>query len=224
MNSAVQARHGATGRARLTAVVLVVASLAATSWANAAPAASNIPASDSPFAAAQTTLVWVGTGRAAVQVNGAWQRAPGHDYEFSVTQRRHGEHWESIKTQHRRHPGYDGSAGPRDQAHYFRVDFPPSGAAADAGFKLLSSLGSGDVQLDREFRIGKMEFDAKDVSVFAPYNRYRITQRYEYEMGELLETVELFKKSGGAEVPFMKIEERAELFAPRRFDAAPNKR
>lgn len=224
MNNAVRTRRGATSTARLAALVLAAAPLAATSSANAAPAASNIPASDAPFAASQTTLVWVGTGKAAVLVNGTWQRAAGHDYEFAVTQRRYGSHWESIKTQHRRHPGYDGSAGPRDQAHYFRVDFPPSGTAADAGFRLSSSLGSGDAQLDREFRIGKMEFDARDVSVFAPYNRYRITQRYEYELGELLETVELFKKSGAAEVPFMKIEERAELFAPRRFDAAPNKR
>lgn len=53
--------------------------------------------------------------------DGAGQRAPNHDYEFSVTQRRYGDRWESIKVQHRRLPEYDGSAGARDQVHYFKI-------------------------------------------------------------------------------------------------------
>ena len=71
MRNSVQARFRAMCSTGLAAVALAIASLA-----NAAPAASNIPASESPFPAAQTTLVWIGTGSASVQVNGAWQRYP----------------------------------------------------------------------------------------------------------------------------------------------------
>jgi hypothetical protein len=78
--------------------------------------------------------------------------------------------------------------------------------------------------MDPEFRAGGMEFDAKDISMFAPFNRYRITQQYRYEQGELIEIVELFKKKGTMETPFMRFEEQAGLFAPRRFDTAPDKR
>ena len=105
-----------------------------TAGASAAPAASNLPLVELPPAATAgaplATLVWVGIGRASVWVDGAWRAAPAHDYEFSVTQRRHADRWESIKVQHRRHPDYDGSAGARDQAHYFRVDYPPAAGEA----------------------------------------------------------------------------------------------
>lgn len=192
--------------------------------ANAAPSASVIPASAAPFPPAQNLLVWIGTGSASVFVDGAWRRAPNQDYEFSVTQRRYGERWESIKVQHRRHPDYDGSAGARDQLHYFRIDMPASGAASEVKFSLRSSFGDGNGQIDPEFRAGTMEFAARDVSMFAPFNRYRITQQYRYEQGELLEVVELFKTKGTVETPFMRFEERAGLFAPRRFDTAPDRR
>jgi hypothetical protein len=91
-------------------------------------------------------------------------------------------------------------------------------------FKLRSSFGDGGGQIDREFRAGTMEFDARDVSMFAPFNRYRITQQYRYEQGELIEVVELLKQKGTMETPFMRFEEQASLLAPRRFDTAPDKR
>ncbi|MBA4263941.1 MAG: hypothetical protein C0453_02570 [Comamonadaceae bacterium] len=155
--------------------------------------------------------------------DGAGQRAPNHDYEFSVTQRRYGDRWESIKVQHRRHPEYDGSAGARDQVHYFKIELPASGASPEVAFGLRSSFGEGSGRIDPEFRAGAMEFDARGISRFAPFNRYRIAQQYRYEEGELLEVVKLFKRKGTTDTPFMRSEERAGLLAPHRFDAAPDK-
>lgn len=207
-----------------TRSVMLAAALTVSAIASAAPSASVIPASATPFPPSQNLLVWIGTGSASVFVDGAWRRAPSQDYEFSVAQRRYGDRWESIKVQHRRHPDYDGSAGARDQVHYFRIEMPASGPSSEVKFALKSSFGDGNGQIDSEFRTGAMEFAARDVSMFAPFNRYRITQQYRYEQGELLEVVELFKIKGSTETPFMRFEERAGLFAPRRFDTAPDKR
>lgn len=203
---------------------LLVAAAAMPALGHAAPAASTIPTSASPFPPSQNMLVWVGTGSASMFVDGAWRRAPSQDYEFSVTQRRYGERWESVKVQHRRHPDYDGSAGARDQVHYFKLELPVASSTSGLSFSVRSSFGDGGGQIDREFRAGTMEFDARDVSMFAPFNRYRITQQYRYEQGELIEVVELFKKKGTMETPFMRFEEQAGLFAPRRFDTAPDRR
>ena len=104
------------------------------------------------------------------------------------------------------------------------MELPALGSVSELKFNLRSSLGDGSGQIDPEFRAGTMEFEARDISMFAPFNRYRITQQYRYEQGELLEVVELFKKKGAVETPFMRFDERAGLFAPRRFDAAPDKR
>jgi len=61
-----------------------------------------------------------------------------------------------------------------------------------------------------------LEFEAEGVSRFAPYNRFRITQEYRYEAGELRETVELYKVDGdGREYPFARIDEEARMFRPR---------
>ena len=209
-------------QAMLLATALAAA-LATSAAAGAAPAASAVPPSATPFPPSRNLLVWVGTGSASVHVDGAWRRAPGHDYEFSVTQRRYGDRWESIKVQHRRHPDYDGSAGARDQVHYFKLELPAAGTGSSLNFGLRSSFGDGSGRIDPEFRAGSMEFDARDISMFAPFNRYRISQQYRYELGELSEVVELFKKKGTAETPFMRFEERASLLAPRRFDTAPDR-
>jgi hypothetical protein len=223
MNTTSDSHSPGIGATAIKATLMAVA-LAVSALATAAPAASPIPVSATPFPPSQNLLVWVGTGSASVLVDGAWRRAPNQDYEFSVTQRRYGERWESVKVQHRRHPDYDGSAGARDQVHYFKMELPASGAASEVKFNLRSSFGDGSGRIDAEFRAGTMEFDARDISMFAPFNRYRITQQYRYEQGELLEVVELFKKKGAVETPFMRFEERAGLFAPHRFDAAPDKR
>jgi len=54
----------------------------------------------------------------------------------------------------------------------------------------------------------------------APFDRYRIRQRYDYEAGQLTETVELNK----GEAPWVRNREVATLFAARRFDGAPTRR
>jgi hypothetical protein len=185
----------------------------------------SLPLSEAPFPTPKATLVWVGTGTAHVFAGGQWQRAPAQDYEFSVTQRRYAQHWESVKVQHRRHPAYDGSAGLRDQVHYFRVDYPAATGAASVSARLASSLGDGQGQIDGAFRDGTLEFAARGVSMFAPFNHYRISQQYRYEDGTLTEQVELFKRGnssgGAADAPFMKFEERATLMAPQRMNGAP---
>lgn len=184
-----------------------------------------LPLMESAAESPQATLVWVGAAAAFVWRDNRWQRVPSHDYEFSVTQRRYSERWESVKVQHRRHPGYDGSAGARDQVHYFRVNFVAEDATnGGVGGRLHSSLGDGLVTSDREFRRAALELTAVGVSLFAPYNRFRIDQEYRYESGELVETVELYAARAEGRQRFMKFEERAVLFAPHRFAGAPTRR
>lgn len=175
-------------------------------------------------AAPELALVWVGKGESYAWVAGQWKRNPSQDYEFSVVQRRFKDRWESVKTQSRRHPAYDGSAGARDQVHHFRVALEPATGAGEVRFALQSTYGDGSGTTDTAFRKGLMDFEARGVSMFAPFNRYRITQQYLYEVGELRETVELFKRSKDAEAPFAKIEETAKMMAATRFDAPPTRR
>jgi len=179
------------------------------------------------------TLVWVGNGTAYRIRNDAKERTPSSDYTFTVTQRRYATHWESTKELHRLDPEYDGSAGPRDQTYVFRLEMPPLanrvGNAASpsrvtdtVSFRVLSTLGDGAGTSDTLFRSASLEFHARGVSRFAPYNTYRIAQTYSYERGELSETVSLFKKrDGAADVPFVEVAERATLFSPGSFASPP---
>jgi hypothetical protein len=203
-------------------IFLLAALLAACGTGATLPSA--LPVTEQVPGPARTTLVWLGTGTAFAWADGRWQRMPPHDYEFSVVQRRHVERWESVKVQHRRHPAYDGSAGARDQVNAFRVVFDvPATSSSPGSATVLSSFGDGTSRFDREFRQASLDFEARGVSSFAPFNRYRITQEYRYEAGELIETVELYKRSG-SDQPFMKFEERATMFAAHRFAAPPDVR
>jgi hypothetical protein len=172
----------------------------------------------------ELTLVWVGRGEAYAWRGGEWLRNVSQDYEFSVVQRRFKDRWESVKTQSRRHPAYDGSAGDRDQVHHFRVSLEPATGAGEVRFALKSTFGDGSGFTDTAFRKGLMDFEARGVSMFAPFNRYRINQQYLYEAGELRETVELFKRSKDGETPFARIEENAKMMASTRFDSPPTLR
>lgn len=169
-------------------------------------------------AESELTLVWVGHGEAERFDRGRWLRVPEFDYEFSVEQRRYADHWESIKSMRRHHPGYDGSAGPRAQTLFFRVAFgAPLGARVP--MVLGTSLGAGTGQTDREFREATLDLRA-DVSRFAPFDAYRIEQHYRYEEGMLDEMVTLTD----AGVPWVRNRERAALYASHRFDHAPTVR
>lgn len=163
------------------------------------------------------TLVWVGRGEAERLESGAWIRVPEFDYEFSVEQRRFGDHWESVKSMVRRHPAYDGSAGPRAQTYYFQIQFRAQ-AEGLVGASITSSLGSGTGSTDREFRSAVLEM-RPEISSMAPFDRYVIRQSYLYEQGRLEETVELNK----GDRPWVRNRETATLFAPRKFEAPPTK-
>lgn len=176
-----------------------------------------LPIRSEPSEAAATTLVWAGRGECERYEAGTWQRRPEFDYEFTVEQRRNGARWESVKNLRRLHPNYDGSAGERTQTYYFDTRYQRSNSDRVEG-EMRSSLGTGRVVTDPEFRSASIELRA-DVSAFAPFDRYRITQRYSYERGELDELVEL---TDGAS-PWVRNRERATLFAPQRFQSPPTR-
>src|SRR5688572_27258771 len=108
-----------------------------------APAASTwVPLTAEPPPAAELTLVWVGRGECERLVDGRWVRAPAFDYDFTVEQHRRRARWESVKSLRRRHPAYDGSAGPRLQTYFFHVDYTP-GLSGQLASRLRTSLGDG---------------------------------------------------------------------------------
>jgi hypothetical protein len=158
------------------------------------------------------TAVYVGMGDAYRFVRGEWERLPSYDYEFSVVQWFHEDGWESIKEIHRRHPDYDGRAGDRDQTLYFRVKTGPAEGSSRT-LHIQSSWGQGRGTADADLSNVVVEF-SPDISRFAPFNTFRITQRFSFDEGRLRETVEILKKIDGQERPFMKIEEEADMYAP----------
>jgi hypothetical protein len=185
-----------------------------------APTRLWIPLSVAAPAPAQLTLVWVGRGECERFEGGRWVRRPEFDYEFSVEQRRMGDRWESVKSMRRRHPAYDGSAGERAQTFYFHIDWSAASEPGSLRARVATSLGDGDATSDREFRRSELRFLAAGVSSMAPFDRYRITQQYDYEGGRLTETVELNK----GDSPWVRNREVATLFAPRTFERAPTVR
>ncbi|MEI6434348.1 MAG: hypothetical protein WCP32_05845 [Bacteroidota bacterium] len=165
------------------------------------------------------TIIWNGTSTAYRYVDEKWERAADYDYIFNVVQKRYENQWKSIKTLHRLHPDYDGKAGQRDQTMYFELNYS---ARNDSVISVLnSSLGQGNGFTDKEFRNQTLEFKVENISKFAPYDHIRITQEYKYEQGVLEETVFLFKKKDGKEIPFMKNEERASFYMKGKLDKAP---
>jgi hypothetical protein len=182
----------------------------------ATPAGMTLAAGPPPGLLA--TLVWVGRGEAERFEGGAWRRIPAFDYELSVEQRRYADHWDSIKTMRRRHPDYDGSAGPRLQVMAFRIELFPGERPGTARYELVSSLGKGTGHGDAELRESVLDIKA-DVSFFAPFDRYRITQHYQYEAGRLDELVEL----NDGDSPWVRNHEEATLFGAQRFAEPPTK-
>lgn len=162
------------------------------------------------------TLVWVGRGEAERLEGGTWKRIPEFDYDFTVEQRRDAHHWESVKSLRRRHPDYDGSAGPREQTMFFRLTYTATGEDGRVASTIHSSLGEGSGHTDPEFRQAVLEM-RPDISRFAPFDRYRISQTYAYERGALEETVMLLD----GETPWVRNTEKAALFAPHAFSGAP---
>ncbi len=178
-----------------------------------------LPLSTSTWKEPKTTLIWLGTGAAYRAEGDGFQRTPEFDYEFSVVQRRYGDRWESTKELHRRHPDYDGSAGPRDQTYHFTIQFgAPQGDAV--AFEVDSTLGNGTGTTDRQFRKAQIELHP-DISSLAPFNMYRLEQDYRYERGSLVETVSLVKRGDDGEKLWVKTEEEARLYAQHSFEGPP---
>ncbi len=178
-----------------------------------------VPLAAAPSAPAELTLLWVGRGECERFENSAWVRRPEFDYDFSVEQHRAGNQWNSVKSMRRLHPEYDGTAGERTQTYFFQLAL----GAPDAQrvpMTLVTSLGNGTGVTDRDFRQAELTFAAAGVSSMAPFDRYRITQTYDYEGGRLTELVELNK----GETQWVRNHEVATLFAPHRFDRAPTTR
>jgi hypothetical protein len=166
------------------------------------------------------TIIWNGISKAYRYDNGQWLRAESYDYQFDVVQKRYENHWKSVKSLHRIHPDYDGKAGDRDQTMYFDLVYKN---LTDGKVQAVinSSLGNGTGTTDTEFRKSVLTMNVPNASNFMPYNKFRITQNYNYEKGELTETVELFKEKDGKEIPFMKNEEIALIFIKGKLDIAP---
>jgi hypothetical protein len=157
----------------------------------------------------QLTLVWVGRGEAFAVNDGAPTRRPDLDYEYTVTQRRYADHWESTKEMHWRHPDHK---GPRDQTLFFRIDLAPG--PDGVAFSVESTLGDGSGKSDVDFREATVELPPKNAS------GYRLTQHYRYEDARLSETVEVLSGSGQT---VTRIEEQAVLFAEHNFPAPPTR-
>lgn len=204
---------------KISDLCVLLCSVAALSLAACAGAEPGIlPARVGAPPEAELTLVWVGFGEATRFEDGAWVRRPEFDYEFTVEQRRYAHHWESVKHMRRRHPSYDGSAGPRELTYYFSLDFGAPVGDGTVPVQIASTLGPGDGRADRDFRSASLTLQA-DVSSFAPFDTYRIEQTYAYERGALEETVSLDK----GDRPWVRNTERATLFAAHTFDAPPTK-
>jgi hypothetical protein len=179
-----------------------------------------IPFSNKAVVEDTYTIIWNGTSEAYRYLDGKWARAENYDYQFNVTQKRYGNTWKSVKSLHRLHPDYDGKAGDRDQTMYFEVDY--KNLKENQVLSVISSsLGDGAGTSDKEFRNAQIVLYVKNPSSFMPFNKFRITQKYNYEEGILTETVELFKEKEGKEIPFMKNEEKAYFYVKGKLKEAP---
>jgi hypothetical protein len=168
------------------------------------------------------TIIWNGYSKAYVYKKDSWIRAESFDYYFDVIQKRYDTQWKSVKSLRRIHPDYNGKAGQRDQTMYFAVDYKTLQGNVLNGI-ISSSLGNGTLKTDNEYRNSTIDIDLKDASKFMPYNKIRITQKYDYENGKLTETVLLLKVKGNTETPFMKNEEEAYFYIKGKLDKAPSK-
>jgi hypothetical protein len=203
----------------MKSLAFVFALLATTTACYSRSARGVLPTHEGPPPAADVTIVWVGYGAAERMEEGRWTRRPEFDYEFTVEQRRYPDHWESVKHLRRRHPAYDGSAGPREQTYYFRLELASVAGDGRIPIRITSTLGPGEGAADREYRTADLVLHP-DVSRFAPFDTYRIAQAYDYEKGTLSETVSL---DDGAS-PWVRNQESAVLFAATQFQGAPTRR
>ncbi len=174
---------------------------------------SPLPLTEGPPPPAVSSVVFAGHGRAFRWEKGAWAATPEYDYDFLVLERRFADHWEAVKEIHRRHPRYDGRAGPRDETLWFTVRKTPS---ADGSFDLAveTSVGNGSGHEKADGEGVAFELKSSRTGWFIPFDTIRIRQERPPHEGRLEETVELFSRKKGLEVPFMKMEEEGTVYRP----------
>jgi hypothetical protein len=191
----------------LLGAVLLLAGCSSTS--------SPLPRTDAPAPVPASSSVFAGHARAFRFVKEAWVASPEYDYDFIVFERRYADRWETIKEIHRRHPKYDGRAGPRDQTVWFLVRTSP---ASDGGTDLAveGSLGRGSGHEKAGGGGVELELASARKGWFVPYDTIRIRQKRTAVEGRIEETVEVLSKKAGREVPFMKMEEEGLLYRPVR--------
>ena len=173
---------------------------------------TSLPLTDQQPQPPLSSSVYAGHARAARFVAGSWLPVPEQDYDFLVLERRFADRWEAVKEIHRRHPRYDGGAGPRDQTLYFTVRPSPS---ADGGLDLAveGNLGVGKGHEGPQGRL-VIELAAAARGWFIPFDTVRISQSREKAAGRLAETVELFSRRNGKEIPFMRMAEEGIIYRP----------
>lgn len=173
---------------------------------------TSLPLTDQPLQPPLSSRVFAGQARAARFIDGSWLPTPEHDYDFLVLERRFAGRWEAVKEIHRRHTRYDGSAGPRDQTLYFTVRTSPS---ADGGLDLTveGSLGTGKGHEGPGGGV-VIELAAAVRGWFVPFDTVRISQSSEGTVGRFTETIELFFRRDGKEIPFMRMAEEGIVYRP----------
>jgi hypothetical protein len=189
----------------LLGAVLLLAGCSSTS--------SPLPQTEAPAPVPVSSSAFAGHARAFRFVKGAWVASPEYDYDFIVLERRFADRWETIKEIHRRHPRYDGRAGPRDQTVWFAVRTSP---AADGGSDLAIDgtlgRGSGHERPGGEGTVLELAYAKR--GWFVPFDTVRIRQERQAVDGRFRETVELVSRKDGRETPFMKMEEEGLVYRP----------
>jgi len=174
---------------------------------------STLPTVEELPAPSSSSKVLAGRGRAFRHAKGVWVAAPAYDYEFVVVERRYADRWETTKEIHRRHPKYDGRAGPRDQALWFLVRTSPApGGGLDLAVEGTLGRGTGHEKPGGAGTV--LELSRGTKSFFVPFDAIRIRQEPADADGLFRETVELFSRKDGTEVPFMKMEEEGLVYVP----------
>ena len=193
--------------------VRILAAVLATFLAGCASGPSPLPLTDSPPPVPTSSTVFAGHARAFRWVNEAWVADPSHDYDFLVLEKRFGDRWEAVKEIYRRHPKYDGRAGPRVQTLWFAVTMSPAG---DGGYDLVATTSEGNGTGHEKAGGGglSLEIAYARSNLFVPFDTIRIRQDQTSAPGNLTETVTLLKKAKGGEKPFMKMEEEGLVYRP----------
>jgi hypothetical protein len=173
---------------------------------------TSLPLTDQPPQPPLSSSVYAGHARATRFDAGSWLPVPEQDYDFLVLERRFADHWEAVKEIHRRHPRYDGGAGPRDQTLYFTVH---TSSTTDGGLDLTAegSLGDGKGHMGPGGGL-VIELASAVRGWFVPFDTVRISQNLEETTGRLAETVELFSRRNGVEIPFMRMLEEGVVYRP----------